>query len=194
MRKGLNRDLIIQTATKVIETDGYGNFSMRLLADKLDVKTASLYTHIESMEALIAGVGSLSLNLQRQYLTSAIEGKHRDDAVLAIAGAYRRFAMEHKELYRLIMQIPIGTSDTLKEAAGIITEPIMAVLKDYHLSNERRLHWQRVLRAMMHGFISQEFYGYFSHFAVDAEESYRIAVKCLIAGLSYAEEAEHCGE
>ena len=55
------------------------------------------------------------------------------------------------------------------------TEPSMQVLQGYAITDERRMHWQRVLRGVMHGFVSQEASGYFSHYPVDLEESYSFA-------------------
>lgn len=42
---------------------------------------------------------------------------------------------------------------------------------------------------VMHGFVSQEASGYFSHYPVDLEESYRLAIGCVIDGLH--KETEH---
>lgn len=187
--KGLNKEIIVESAKEMIEKDGVQQFSMRKLADKLGVKTASLYTHIDSMEALFTEIGLAALNDQKNYLMNAIGEKHGDAAVEAIAESYRKFATEHVELYRLIMQMPSGNNEVLKDAAAVTAEPFMKVLNDYHISDNQKMHWQRVLRGLMHGFISEEQSGYFSHYPVSVRESYNIAVSCVIAGL-HKEECE----
>lgn len=186
--KGLDKEQITQAAKRLIEEQGYDRFSMRQLAENLGVKTASLYAHVESMEALLTDVGLAALREQRAYQLAAIGGKHRDAAVMGLADAYRRHAKEHRALYRFIMKMPVGTDEALKQAAAMVTEPAMQVLADYALTEEQKMHWQRVLRGLMHGFISQEENGYFSHYPVDVEESYQLAVRCLIDGL-HREEA-----
>lgn len=187
--KGLNKEIIVESAKEMIEKDGVQQFSMRKLADKLGVKTASLYTHIDSMEALFTEIGLAALNDQKNCLMNAIGEKHGDAAVEAIAESYRKFATEHVELYRLIMQMPSGNNEVLKDAAAVTAEPFMKVLNDYHISDNQKMHWQRVLRGLMHGFISEEQSGYFSHYPVPVNESYDIAVNCVIAGL-HKEECE----
>lgn len=191
--KGLDKGQITEAAKNLIEECGYDKFSMRQLADRLGVKTASLYTHIESMEALLTGAGLLALQEQREYQLSAIQGKRRDEAVLCLARAYRGYAKEHRELYRFIMKIPLSTDAALKEASAMVAEPAMRVLADYALTEQQKMHGQRILRGLMHGFISQEENGYFSHYPIDVEESYQIAVQCLIDGL-HAEEAKGNGQ
>ena len=154
--KGLNKEIVVDAAKELIKENGFADFSMRKLADGLEVKTASLYTHIESMEALFTEVGLSVLKQQRDCLLEAIGEKHGDSAVTALAESYRRFALDHTELYRLIMQMPSGNDEVLKEAAAMTAEPFMRVLDDYSLSGESKMHCQRMLRAMMHGFVSEE--------------------------------------
>ena len=55
--KGLNKEIIVDAAKELIEQDGFPAFSMRRLAEKLNIKTASLYAHIESMDALFTEIG-----------------------------------------------------------------------------------------------------------------------------------------
>lgn len=189
-RKGLNREAVVAAALRLMEAEGPENFSMHLLAKTLDVKTASLYAHVENLESLLTDVGLEALNLQLQTLSHAMDGTQRDERLRALSLAFRRFAKEHSALYRLIMQIPVGENEKLKDAAKIVADPWITVLSEYRLPAERKIHWQRVLRAGLHGFLAQEFYGWFSHYPVDIEESYSVAVDCFIVGL-HREEAQY---
>ena len=191
--KGLNKKIIVTAAKEMIDNDGFQQFSMHKLAETLGVKTASLYTHIESAEALYTEIGLVALNDQKDCLMSAIGEKHADAAIMAIAESYRRFALEHSELYRLIMQIPTGNDKVLQEAAAVTAEPFMKVLGDYHISDRQRMIWQRILRGLMHGFLSEERSGYFSHYPIPVSESYQTAISCVIDGL-HKEERENCDQ
>lgn len=144
--KVLNKEIIVNTAKELIEQENFTAFSMRKLAEKLDVKTASLYTHIESMEMLFTEIGLSALRGQRDCLLNAIGEKRGNAAVTALADGYRCFAAEHAELYKIIMQMPSGDDAVLKEAAAMTAEPFMQVLGDYRLTEEQKMHWQRVLR------------------------------------------------
>ena len=189
--KGITKELIIATAVGMIEEGGFKRFSMRKLAESLGVKTASLYAHIESMDALFTEIGLYALNAQRNALLSAMDNCSGDEAVLALSGAYRSFAFEHGELYDLIMQMPIGKDETLKEAASITADTFMRALCEYNIPAERKMHWQRVLRGTMHGFVSSEKFGYFSHYPVSAAESYSIAINAIIDALHKEEDIIH---
>ena len=64
--KGLNPDAVVKAAAELIEKQGREVFSMRLLAEDLGIKTASLYNHVDNMETLLAEVCRYGLCLQKE--------------------------------------------------------------------------------------------------------------------------------
>ena len=185
-RQALSREQVIQAAADLIEEKGIPRFSMGELARRLQIKPASLYNHIESIEQLLALVGKDAVRRLTALEKEAIAGKNGQKALFALAQAYRLFAREHYQLYRLIMAFPRWDNPMLEQEAGEIVSPILQVLSDYGLTDEQQYHWQRVLRAEMAGFAFHEQAGGFSHFPVDPEESFRIAIQCLSDGLCRA--------
>jgi len=185
-RQGLNRDSVVEASIRLIEEKGYAAFSMGELAKSLNVKTASLYNHVESLDALYTEVGLAAVSQMTASEAQAIEGKEKNDALFALADAYRAFAKDHNELYRVIMGLQKSKNKVLEMAAGQITEPIMQMLSGYGLNITEQMHWQRILRSMMHGFAAHEEAGGFSHFPVDKNESYRMAIQCVADGLKNA--------
>lgn len=73
--KGLSKEVLIEASKELIEENGIAAFSMRALAERLGVKTASLYAHIESMDALFTEIGLSALNDQKAAQLAAVEGK-----------------------------------------------------------------------------------------------------------------------
>ena len=186
-RQGLTRGDIIAAAIKMIESEGLHNFSLRELASRLHIKAASLYNHIQNMDALYTEVGYYAISELKKAQLGAIAGKRRGEAVEALADAYHRFGKERPEIYKVILSLPMVKNDALQTAAGDIVEPIMTVLSGYKLTEEQKTHLQRVLRSIMHGFISQEEAGCFRHFPADVSDSYRMAVQGFILLLEHAE-------
>ena len=66
----------------------------------------------------------------------------------------------------------------------ILVKTAVEVLSGYGLPQERVAHWQRVFRAILHGFIAQEDLGYFYYYdTTDVGESRDIAIQCFLDGL-----------
>lgn len=49
IKKGLSSEIIYKAATNLVIERGYDNFSLRELAARLDVKPASLYSHVKNI-------------------------------------------------------------------------------------------------------------------------------------------------
>lgn len=186
-QKGLSKEVLIDAAVNVIERYGRNNFSMKLVADELGVKTASLYNHVKNMDELLAGVCNYALSLQRDAEMQAIKDLKREQAVYALAEAYRRFAKEHRELYWLIMNVAASDNHVLDEAAMRITEPIVKMLADYDIEEDEKIHFRRFFRSIVHGYVSEMDTGFFSHYPADTDESFHFAIECFSDSLDRAE-------
>ncbi len=179
-RRGLTRERVVKAAIELIEDEGLHSFSLRELAGRLHIKAASLYNHIKNIDELQTEIGFYAISELKRAETEAIAGKSREKAVEALAEAYRDFGKSRPELYKVILSLPMVKNDALQTAAGDIVEPIMTALGGYGLSTTQKMHLQRVLRSVMHGFISQEEAGCFRHFPVDVSDSYREAIRGFI--------------
>lgn len=114
-------------------------------------------------------------------------GKAKEDALLEIAFAYRKFAKEHPELYKSIMKAPSIENDEVREAKLSVVYSICKVLNPYHLEDEDTIHFVREFRSLLHGFVSLEEAGFFK-VGYDIEKSYLRAVKNTIAAIDKLEE------
>lgn len=187
----ITKESITQAAIELVEEHGRPELSMRELAERLGVKTPSLYNHVESMEQLLVEVCRYAVEQFCSSLDAAQSDKTGDDAVRALAAAYRDFAARRAGLYRVIMAIPAENNEALAKTAAAIPEPFLKALDGYGLTEEQTMHWQRVLRSVLHGFVSQERAGYFSHFPVSADESFSLAVQCFLSGLRAEQGGSH---
>lgn len=182
-RNGLTKEIIINKSIELIENNKFSNFSIRELAKKLDVKPSSLYNHIKGMDELLAEICHLSILKLNNYQFKAIENVKGDDAFWKLASAYKLFVKTHPELYNVIINIyKVQTNKDLINALEI-TAPFIQILDNYPLSKAEKAHWQRIFRAILHGFVSQEEAGYFSHFNINEDETFKLAIKCYIDGL-----------
>ncbi|WP_298034499.1 TetR/AcrR family transcriptional regulator [uncultured Dysosmobacter sp.] len=182
-KKGISRDVVLTKAVEMIERTGTPVLSMRELAEELKIKTPSLYNHVKGVNDLLADVSRYAAEELRKKLLMAIAGKNGDDALNALAGAYRNFAKEHIGLYKVTNSVSALPKTVSVEIGTLISEPIFLVLSQYGLDEEQSIHWQRVLRSIIHGFLSQEEAGFFQHCPLSVEASYQVAVHCYIEGL-----------
>lgn len=182
--KGLSKERIVAEAVSCIETTGQPSVSLHELARRLGIKTPSLYNHIKNTKELQYEMFRYAIERFVDHQKEAIQGRERDEAVWAFAHAYYAFATENRGLYRLIMSIPSEEDDRAKELALPLLETVVEIFAHYGMKEENIAHWQRVFRAILHGFISQEDLGYFYYYDdVDLQTSRDVAVQCFLDGL-----------
>ena len=190
-RKGLSKDIIIEAAIELIQEIGYHGFSMRLLADKLEVKPSSLYNHFKNLEYLTIAVGLRIYETFDDIQEKAInDSKNRQEAVMNLALAYRRFAFENPELYKVTRLLPKIDNAIKPDIVRKWIKPMKHVMSLYNISEEDQMHWQRIYRATITGFVNGEKAGLFVLMPVSTEESFRMGIMNIIVALETQERTE----
>jgi len=112
-RSGLSREGLVAAALALINEEGIEALSMRGLADRLEVKAASLYWHVRDRRELLE-------LLAEEILGSTDRPKARAtwrESVLAIGDALRKRVASQKDASRILLEVPeaLERSDTFAE-------------------------------------------------------------------------------
>jgi AcrR family transcriptional regulator len=97
---------ILKTARKLLDDEGPEALSMRNLAERLGIRAPSIYKHFPNKEALEAALISRGFEEQGALFEGALESA--DEPIAAMAEAYRKYALRHPHLYRLMYDQPLN--------------------------------------------------------------------------------------
>jgi AcrR family transcriptional regulator len=172
-RTRLDRTAVVTAAAALLDEAGPDGLTLKALAERLDVKPPSLFNHISGgLPDLRRELTLLALRESYALFARATVGKAADDAVRALANAYRAFARQRPGLYAATIW-PTKADDTeLQKVAQELIGLIADVLAAYGLQGDDAIHAVRGLRSIAHGFVSLEMAGSFQ-IALDRDESYR---------------------
>ena len=171
-RAGLTTQRVVAEAAVVADEVGWDRLSLAAVAARLGVKLPSLYKHIASLDALRTEVSALGLQELGAAMTTAAVGRSGSEALVAVADAYRGYAMEHPGRYAATLAAPVGDHEAHVAAAATVLRVVEAILGGYGLAGDDAVDAIRSLRALMHGFVSLEAAGGF-RLPVDVDRSYR---------------------
>ena len=181
-RARLDRAAVVQAAADLADAQGLDALTLAALAEALGIRTPSLYNHVVGLEGLRRQLTLLGCRELAARLARATIGKARDDALIALAHAYRAFAHEHPGLYAALNRA-LDQADAEVQAAGQgVVEVAMAVLAAYGLRDDEAIHATRALRSALHGFVALEAAGGFG-IPLDLDESFRRLVGMLVVGM-----------
>lgn len=176
--KGLSADAITDAAFELLVEKGYGNYTVRDIAVRLNVRAASLYNHIDGVESIDQEVGKRAARILNETLTEAINGKEKEDAIEALAFAYRSFAQDNPQLYQAILGLPgLGGNDELRKVGRESFQAFRQITNRYQISRETGVHFSRCYRSALHGFVSLMQSGYYANKSVDAEKTFRFLIR-----------------
>ena len=182
-RVGIDRDAVVRAAAKIADDEGWDALTLARVAGKLRVRSPSLYNHVGGLKALRRELELLVMRELNTALTRATIGKSRDDAVRALAVAYRAFVKRHPGTYAATMVAAPKNDPAVEAAAGQIVETLLSVLSGYGLDRREGIHAIRAMRSAVHGFAALEIAGGFG-IPLDVDKSFDWLVSSLLKGLS----------
>ncbi len=182
------RDELLRAAVGLLDEDGPDALQARKVAGTAKTSTMAVYTHFGGMRQLIAAVAEEGM----RAFTAALTVAPTDDPVadlLATGTAYRRYAIEHPHMYRLMF----GSTSAhgINAPAHNMLTLTVAEIGDHFPSFGHLVHGvHRSMRAgriagspdddaavltvavqfwtVMHGFVMLELAGYFGDFSTGA--------------------------
>jgi AcrR family transcriptional regulator len=173
---------VIEAATKLVDEEGIDQLSLGRLAERLGVRTPSLYNHVAGLAGLKHDLAHYCLRDLLDHATRATIGKSRAEAIVGLADAYRSYAKKKPGRYTLTQQAPDPDDLESQALAQQVVDVVRAILVPYKLSDEEAIHAIRGLRSIVQGFVSLEVTGGFG-LPVDLEASFHWLINVFVAGL-----------
>ena len=156
----LSRDVVVNAALTFLDREGWDALSINALASHLGTKGPSLYNHVDSLDDLRRTVRMRVIDDILQMLSTVAAGRTRDDAVMAMASAYRSYAHHHPGRYSAFTRMPLGGDDPEFTAASHSAAlPVIDVLASYGLSGHDAFYAALEFLAALHGFVLLEMTG-----------------------------------
>jgi AcrR family transcriptional regulator len=182
-RVGLSEDRVVVEAERIADEVGLSRLTLAALADSLGVRQPSLYKHIDGMDALQRSIAVRAKTELADVLGRAAVGKSGDDAIRALATAYRRWALAHPGRYSATVRAPEAGDTDDEAASAAAVGVVLDVLAGYDLRGADAIDATRAIRSSLHGFIALESSGGFG-LPVDVDRSFDRLVGGLVVALN----------
>jgi AcrR family transcriptional regulator len=162
---------------------GLDQLTLAALAVRLGVRQPSLYKHVASLDALRRLISMRGKTEVAEVLSQAAVGRARDDALVAMAHAWRAWARDHPGRYQAAER-GAAPGDAEHDAVSRRTIGVLAaVVEGYGLDGDDAIDAIRAYRSALHGFFSLEGNGGFA-FPQSVDRSFDRLVHALVLALS----------
>lgn len=152
----VTKEAVIQATSDIADKDGLNKVSLKVVAEKLNIRTPSLYNHIASLEALLREVAHKGMRTMNDQMIQAAVGNSGGEAIKAIGIAYLSYMLSHPGIYEVIQWAHWhGNSET-----EVIFDNYKALIKKLVLSckfeTEETEEIMTILMSILHGYSSLE--------------------------------------
>src|SRR6478735_3927654 len=161
---------IVAAGRDLVETGGAGKITMQAVAERVGVRAPSLYKRVRDRDALLVLVAEATVDDLAQRVAAS------DGTLAGVAHAYRGFAHDRPEGFRLMFAV-----DGAAESLARVSAPILRVAEEL-VGTDAALEAARLVTAWATGFIQMELAGAF-RLGGDIDRAFEYGLEVLDRGL-----------
>jgi AcrR family transcriptional regulator len=192
-RAGLTSDDVVAAAAELADEIGFGAVTMGLLAQRLGIRSPSLYKHVTDLADLRHRVATLAMTEAGEAVRDALQGRSGRDAVTALLTAIQSYATAHPGRYAATTGARFtGPDDPLQPATTRFIDSISAALRSYGIREADMVHAIRTIRSTIHGFAALQAADGFQ-LAGDLSQTFDYMIDFIDRGLRAEAPAAHLG-
>lgn len=181
MRPRHSLDSVADAALAIIDERGSGALTLSAVADRLGIRTPSLYAHVPGLGALTTHVTARVYTDLADRLAACAVGLGGGDAIRAFMREYRTFASDWPNRYRMLPAQP-ADNPAFTAPAGRLLDTLMRTLRGFGLPEDELVHAARRVRTCADGFCLLEANHGFG-LDSDLDESYEKIIDMVVASL-----------
>jgi AcrR family transcriptional regulator len=123
---------IVDTALELLEREGPEGLTMRSVAEAMGIRAPSLYKHVQSkddLEALLMAEAFRGMGAELHgAIAGARKGGSKTTALAELGRGYRRWALAHAHLYRLVTGGPLPRERLPEGLEAWTAEPVVVAV------------------------------------------------------------------
>ncbi len=147
---------VIEAACSLADAGGLDALTLSAVAEVLGVRPSALYTYVDGAGHLHHVVAIQATHNLTDHVRRAAIGVAGENAVRAMAEAYRQFARSHPGQYAALVAPPDAVDDQLRVASQSLQDLLVTVLAGLGLDDDIARQAATSMRSMLHGFVALE--------------------------------------
>ena len=148
----ISKSEVIATASKIADENGLHNVSLKIVAERLKIKTPSLYNHIENLDDLLREVAHQGMRTMNERMEKIAIGKSGKTAIKAVSIEYLNFRIEHPGVYETIQWATWNGSETTMQIFGNYLSLLKTLILSCGTEDEQVEDILNILTGVIHGY------------------------------------------
>lgn len=148
----LTKEAVIQAASAVADAEGLDHLSLKAVAEKLHIRTPSLYNHIDCLDDLLRAVAHRGMRQMNERMQHAAIGKTGAAAIRAVAAEYLAYMTAHPGVYETIQWATWHGTDETASIFNDYASLLTTLIASCPFAPEHTDEILDMLTGLIHGF------------------------------------------
>lgn len=146
----IHKQDIISAAVEIVRANGYESLNARAIAERLGCSTQPIFSNFSNMEDLTCSVVQRSLEIYNDFVSEEFKQPHDYPPYKTNGMAYIRFAMEEKNLFKLLFMRD-RTNESSPAEESTFHDVLPLIMKATGLNREQASLFHFEIWATVHG-------------------------------------------
>lgn len=152
----VTKSLVIQVASDLADQNGLNLISLKAVADKLNIRTPSLYNHIDSLDDLLRAVAHKGMSEVNEQMAQAAIGVTGDAAIKAVGLVYLNYMFAHPGIYETIQWASWHGTEETTSIYENYTTLLITLIHSCHFEEAYTHKILDLLTGIFHGYTSMQ--------------------------------------
>lgn len=148
----VNKIAVVEAASEIADEKGLNNVSLKAVAEKLGIRTPSLYNHIDSLDNLLREVAHTGMLAMNKQMTQAAIGNTGDVAIKKVGIEYLNYMIEHPGIYETIQWATWHGTEETGKIFNAYTELLTTLLTSCNLQESHIDKALNIMTGILHGY------------------------------------------
>ncbi|WP_326909928.1 TetR/AcrR family transcriptional regulator [Sedimentibacter sp. MB31-C6] len=148
----VTKTAVVQAASDIADEKGLNNVSLKAVAEKLNIRTPSLYNHIDSLDDLLREMAHNGMSKMNERMTKVSIGNYGDTAIKSVAVEYLNYTIEHSGIYETIQWATWHGTEKTEEIFGNYTSLLLTLIRSCNFKQEYTNEILNLLTSILHGY------------------------------------------
>lgn len=149
---GVTKESAIKAASDIADADGLSAVSLKAVAERLGIRTPSLYNHIESLDDLLRGAAHSGMRSMNERMTQAAAGLSGVSALESVGAAYFGFVVLHPGIYEIIQWATWHGTDETAELFEAYRALVSRIASSFELKAKKKDAVTNLVLSVLHGY------------------------------------------
>lgn len=185
-KNNLSTDVIVETAAALSNKVGFENLSLKMIAEALEIKSPSLYNHINSLDDVKEKLMIFGWKQMERDIIDAAFGVSGYEALRCMCYAFYDYAINHKGVFNAMLWYNKYENDISDKTTSRIYHLLFKIMSSLNISEENINHIIRTLRGFLEGFTLLVNNNSFGN-PISIKESFDLSLDIIITGIKSLE-------